>query len=387
MQEGSYDVTASEARTAHSDESSSTPSPTKSPLKRWAVVVAKICLAICVTGSGTLAYLGFAWSNEIHNASHHQKNASETNDIIPLVQYPFKVADYDFPSVDERFEYYMGGWYNKTLPNLEIEDCPAFGMANISMGNTDNIISLEALKEYINNTPPSTLTRYCTNARDTLQYGKDAKKGNARLFAMFHFGDTHYSISNGKVPLPSISKSRLALSENSDNVPIIWPLNMPRHYRDVDSYHSEISNEVPWKKKLPRVFWRGVTTGERHRLLDRWIQYDRDVIDIALTEVVVKRDGSGSVGAEGGIGLSFYRNHLAKHHVRNKETVIHMAKYKYLLSVEGNDVATGLKWMLYSNSVVLMSPPKYASWAMEDLLLPFVHYIPLNSDFCQIYWK
>lgn len=36
--------------------------------------------------------------------------------------------------------------------------------------------------------------------------------------------------------------------------------------------------------------------------------------------------------------------------------------------------------MLYSNSVVMMAPPTKASWAMEDLLLPFVHYIPLSND-------
>ena len=36
--------------------------------------------------------------------------------------------------------------------------------------------------------------------------------------------------------------------------------------------------------------------------------------------------------------------------------------------------------MLYSNSVVLMPAPKFASWAMEDLLLPYVHYIPLARD-------
>lgn len=32
--------------------------------------------------------------------------------------------------------------------------------------------------------------------------------------------------------------------------------------------------------------------------------------------------------------------------------------YRYLVSVEGNDVASGLKWMLASNSTVLMPPPQ-----------------------------
>jgi len=45
-------------------------------------------------------------------------------------------------------------------------------------------------------------------------------------------------------------------------------------------------------------------------------------------------------------------------------------KYKYILSIEGNDVASGLKWQLYSNSVVFMRKPKIVSWAMEDKLIP-----------------
>ena len=55
--------------------------------------------------------------------------------------------------------------------------------------------------------------------------------------------------------------------------------------------------------------------------------------------------------------------------------------YRYLIAVEGNDVATGLKWMLYSNSVVFMPPPRYETRFREGLILPWIHYIPLANDF------
>jgi Glycosyl transferase family 90 len=48
------------------------------------------------------------------------------------------------------------------------------------------------------------------------------------------------------------------------------------------------------------------------------------------------------------------------------------------------DAGTGLKWALFSNSVVMMTPPKYTSWAMEELLEPWVHYIPLNEDLSDV---
>ena len=55
-------------------------------------------------------------------------------------------------------------------------------------------------------------------------------------------------------------------------------------------------------------------------------------------------------------------------------------QYKVIISLEGNDVASGLKWSLQSESVVVMSPPTRTSWAMEELLQPWVHYIPMLPD-------
>jgi hypothetical protein len=57
-----------------------------------------------------------------------------------------------------------------------------------------------------------------------------------------------------------------------------------------------------------------------------------------------------------------------------------MLQYKGLLILEGNDVSSALKWAMYSQSVVLMPRPTQTSWAMEELLEPWVHYIPLEDD-------
>ena len=59
-------------------------------------------------------------------------------------------------------------------------------------------------------------------------------------------------------------------------------------------------------------------------------------------------------------------------------------QYKYILSVEGNDVSTGLKWQLTSNSVVFMAEPITVSFAMEELLVPFVHYVPVKEDYSNL---
>jgi hypothetical protein len=55
-------------------------------------------------------------------------------------------------------------------------------------------------------------------------------------------------------------------------------------------------------------------------------------------------------------------------------------RYKAVIMIEGNDVATCLKWALMSSSVLMMPPPTLTTWAMEELLKPWVHYIPLDAS-------
>ena len=59
-------------------------------------------------------------------------------------------------------------------------------------------------------------------------------------------------------------------------------------------------------------------------------------------------------------------------------------KYKYLLSVRGNDKDSGLQWKLNSNSVVLMTRPSITSWLMESTLIPDFHYVLLKDDFSDL---
>jgi hypothetical protein len=68
-------------------------------------------------------------------------------------------------------------------------------------------------------------------------------------------------------------------------------------------------------------------------------------------------------------------------------TTEQLLEHKYLLSLEGNDIASGLNWMLLSKSVVFMAPPKFETFAMEGKLVPYYHYIPLAPDFSDLVEK
>ena len=59
-------------------------------------------------------------------------------------------------------------------------------------------------------------------------------------------------------------------------------------------------------------------------------------------------------------------------------------RYKYVLSVEGNDVATNLKWILASNSLCLMPAPRMETWFMEGRLVAGHHYVQVRDDFSDL---
>ena len=59
-------------------------------------------------------------------------------------------------------------------------------------------------------------------------------------------------------------------------------------------------------------------------------------------------------------------------------------KFKYIISVEGNDVATNLSWIMASNSLAFMKKPKYETWFMQGVLIPNYHYVLLKDDYSDL---
>ncbi|WP_426789753.1 glycosyl transferase family 90 [Sphingobacterium sp. WOUb80] len=58
--------------------------------------------------------------------------------------------------------------------------------------------------------------------------------------------------------------------------------------------------------------------------------------------------------------------------------------YKFILALEGNDVATNLKWIMSSNSIAVMPMPKYETWFMEGSLIPDHHFICIKEDYSDL---
>lgn len=165
----------------------------------------------------------------------------------------------------------------------------------------------------------------------------------------------------------------------------------------------------PFLERERCAVWRGATTGSvrgwddrgppnpRRALVERWAAASAPDTAAGSSTNRTARPGAASAPREsddtGGVRVDVGYSKLvlppsvgaelrAAHarHVRAPRSLESMSACRYLLSVEGNDVATNLKWTLFTESAVLMAPPRKESWLLEAALAPWVHYVPIRRD-------
>lgn len=69
---------------------------------------------------------------------------------------------------------------------------------------------------------------------------------------------------------------------------------------------------------------------------------------------------------------------------KGKLTIKEHLDYKFIMALEGNDVASNLKWVMSSNSIAVMPRPTCETWFMEGTLKPDYHYIEIKPDFSDL---
>lgn len=179
---------------------------------------------------------------------------------------------------------------------------------------------------------------------DSYEYTRFFSK---KLKAAFLPGDiTH-------VPdFPTILKSRPINDHNAHSV--LLNLDKVRHFMFV-------TDKKPFPAKKDRLVFRGaVTQPHRKRFLEMYS--DHPLCNVGQ----VNRDGDDG------------------RFLKEKMTIDEQLEYKFILSLEGNDVATNLKWVMSSNSIAVMPRPKFETWFMEGTLIPNVHYILINDDYSDV---
>ncbi|MEM8852692.1 MAG: glycosyl transferase family 90 [Pseudomonadota bacterium] len=182
-------------------------------------------------------------------------------------------------------------------------------------------------------------------------------------------GDPRQALS-----VPAFAKARPLLHPGNS---VLLPLNAERHWMPIEDV---IGHDIEFRHKRPTVVWRGTTTGIFKRKRGRETLGSRAHVPRVLQEIDADwlDMGYSSVGRLDAQS-EFPREHLRRC-IKNKLSIPEQLQSKFILCLEGNDVSTSLKWVLYSNSAVIMPHPTVESWACESLLIPFHHYIPVRTD-------
>lgn len=183
-------------------------------------------------------------------------------------------------------------------------------------------------------------------------YYYDARAFNrsfpGHLRAEYRFGDVT------EVPLvPAFLKSRPIAGDNAHSV--LLKFNRIRHFRFVN-------DPVPFRLKKDKLIGMAAVNQENRR--DFYRMYFDD-----------PRCVLGQIN----------RNTAHDQWYREKISVRQHLDYRYILCLEGYDVASNLKWVMSSNSLAVMPEPSYETWFMEGTLIPGVHYVPVRKDFSDLH--
>ena len=184
---------------------------------------------------------------------------------------------------------------------------------------------------------------YFFDSYEFTRYFKSSLKMN------FLFGDiTH-------IPeIPSIVKSR-PIAENQKNS-ILFKLNKVRHFT-----YTNDSNQFADKKNI--LIGRGAVTLKHKKRTNFYEMYfNHHLCDLGQINKNTEHD----------------------HWIKDKISIEDHLKYKFVLCIEGVDVATNLKWVMSSNSIAVMAKPKIESWFMESKLVADYHYIEINDDYSNL---
>jgi len=167
-------------------------------------------------------------------------------------------------------------------------------------------------------------------------------------------------------PITTLVKNRI----NSKQISVILrSLEFDRHW---NAFYN-INDNVFFRDKKDIVFWRGATTGHPFKIANRFL--------------FVKQWFNKLPEIDVGFNLICQNQDKYNKYLKDTITINEFYKYKYLISIEGNDKDSGLNWKLASNSLVMMAKPRCCSWLMEDMLIPNYHYLLLKDDFSDLLEK
>lgn len=222
--------------------------------------------------------------------------------------------------------------YNKLQPNT------TFDFNN----REESVYQLSELKLHATFNGNRSRSNYCY---DSMKYLRCYDK---HLNSCFAFGDVTW------IPhQPSFVKSRPIEGENTNSV--LLALNRVRHF-------NFIRDNIRFEKKINQLI--GVSYAKQaHRQQFLSLYFGHPLCRVGSAHKFTDERAAWNV---------------------EYISIVEQLKYKFILCLEGFDVATNLKWVMSSNSIAVMPKPKFETWFMESKLIGGVHYIEIAEDYSDL---
>ena len=154
--------------------------------------------------------------------------------------------------------------------------------------------------------------------------------------------------------VPSIVKSRPICGDNANSV--LLNLDKVRHF-------IFLRDDIPFRKKSDKAIFRLAITRRPHRERFMRMYFGSECCDA---------------------GISTPRPEYPPEWTKPHISMYDHLNYKFILAIEGYDVATNLKWIMSSNSLAVMPRPTYETWFMEGTLIPGYHYVEIRPDYSDL---
>ncbi|WP_315354686.1 glycosyl transferase family 90 [Hoylesella nanceiensis] len=149
-------------------------------------------------------------------------------------------------------------------------------------------------------------------------------------------------------PLPCVAKSRLLQAKNANIT--LFNMDYVRHFIFVNDH-------IPFSEKENKVIFRGGIS----RRNDQRLHFVKTFFNHPLFDIKVRDKAYPEWWGE-------------------KISIQAHLHCKFIMALEGNDVASNLKWVMSSNSIAVMPKPTCETWFMEGTLIPNYHYIEVKDD-------
>ncbi len=181
---------------------------------------------------------------------------------------------------------------------------------------------------------------------------KVSKFFNDDLLWIKKYGDIDFKLKE-----PSICKDRLIGDENG----VLLKLDANRHF-------IFLKDRLKFEDKKDLAVFRGAVYQE-HRKSFLKAYANSKYCNLSNVEVIA----GGGLTKKPLLKLpkNFSKNYLSK-----KAQMC----YKFIISLEGNDVSSNLKWAMNSNSLVLAPKMRCETWFMEGLLKPNEHFVLVDNE-------